>query len=49
MIERTQTLIVISEGKLFTEESYAFLFLNTQPRTLEEVQNKLHAMPQVVV
>jgi hypothetical protein len=48
MIERTQTLIVISEGKPFTEEPYAFLFLNTQPRNLEEVQNKLHAIPQVL-
>jgi DNA-binding Lrp family transcriptional regulator len=48
MIERTQTLIVISEGKPFTEEPYAFLFLNTQPRNLEEVQNKLHAIPKVL-
>ncbi len=48
MIERTQTLIVISEGKPFTEEPYAFLFLNTQPRNLEEVQNKLQSIPQVL-
>jgi hypothetical protein len=48
MIERTQTLIVISEGKAFTEEPYAFLFLNTQPRNLEEVQEKLQAIPQVL-
>ena len=48
MIERTQTLIVISEGKAFTEEPYAFLFLNTQPRNLEEVQKKLEEIPQVL-
>jgi hypothetical protein len=48
MIERTQTLIVISEGRPFTEEPYAFLFLNTQPRNLEEVQNKLQSIPQVL-
>jgi DNA-binding Lrp family transcriptional regulator len=48
MIERTQTLIVISEGKAFTEEPYAFLFLNTQPRNLEEVQEKLQTIPQVL-
>ncbi len=48
MIERTQTLIVISEGKPFTEEPYAFLFLNTQPRNLEDVQSKLAAIPQVL-
>ena len=48
MIERTQTLIVISEGKAFTETPYAFLFLNTQPRNLELVQEKLQAIPQVL-
>lgn len=48
MIERTQTLIVISEGKTFTEEPYAFLFLNTAPRNLEIVQEKLQKIPQVL-
>ncbi len=48
LIERTQTFIVISEGKSFTEEPYAFLFLNTHPRNLEEVQEKLQAVPQVL-
>ena len=48
LIERTQTLVVISEGKAFTEEPYAFLFLNTQPRNLEDVQEKLQAIPKVL-
>jgi len=48
LIERTQTLIVISEGKTFTEEPFAFLFLNTQPRHLELVQEKLQEIPQVL-
>jgi DNA-binding Lrp family transcriptional regulator len=48
MIEKTQTLIVISEGKPFTEEPYAFLFLNTQPRNLEQVQETLQRIPQVL-
>ena len=48
MIERTQTLIVISEGKPFTEEPYAFLFLNTQPRNLEEVQEQTSRYSQVL-
>jgi DNA-binding Lrp family transcriptional regulator len=39
---------VISEGKEFTEEPYAFLFLNTQPRNLEEVQEKLQSIPKVL-
>ncbi len=48
MIEKTQTLIVIAEGKPFTEEPYAFLFLNTQPRNLEQVQQKLQNIPKVL-
>jgi DNA-binding Lrp family transcriptional regulator len=48
MIEKTQTLIVIAEGKTFTEEPYAFLFLNTQPRNLEQVQQQLQNIPKVL-
>lgn len=48
MIDKTQTLIVISEGKPFAEEPYAFLFLNTQPRNLEQVQEKLQGIPKVL-
>ncbi len=48
MIDKTDTLIVISEGKSFTEEPYAFLFLNTQPRNLEMVQQKLQDIPKVL-
>src|SRR4030042_1855774 len=38
MIEKTETFIVISEGKSFSEEPYAFLFINGQPPTLEKLQ-----------
>ena len=48
MVDKTQTLIVISEGRPFTEEPYAFLFLNTQPRNLEKVQETLQNIPQVL-
>jgi len=48
MIEKTQTLIVISEGKSYTEEPDAFLFLNTQPRNLEQVQKELQNIPNVL-
>jgi hypothetical protein len=48
LIEKTQTLIVISEGKSFTEQPYAFLFFNTQPRNLEQVQQDLQSIPQVL-
>jgi hypothetical protein len=48
MIDKMETLIVISEGKFFTEEPYAFLFLHTQPIYLELVQEKLQAMRRVL-
>ena len=48
LITKTQTLIAISEGRCFTEEPYAFLFLNTQPRNLEAVQDALQKIPQVL-
>jgi DNA-binding Lrp family transcriptional regulator len=48
LVDKTQTLIVISEGKSYLEEPFAFLFFNTQPRNLEMVQEKLQSMPQVL-
>ena len=48
IVDKIQTLIVISEGKSFVEEPFAFLFINTQPRYLELVQEKLQAIPQVL-
>jgi len=48
LIDRTQTFIVISEGRSFSEEPYAFLFLKTQPRNLEKVQESLQKTPQVL-
>ena len=48
MIDKTETLIVISEGKAFAEEPYAFLFIHTQPRNLELVQEKLQSIPKVL-
>ena len=48
MIEKTQTWITLSEGKSFSEEPFAFLFLNTQPRYLEQVQQGLQTIPQIL-
>ena len=48
MIDKTETFIVIVEGKSFTEEPYAFLFLNTHPRNLEIVQEKLQNIHKVL-
>ena len=48
MIDKTETFIVISEGKSFAEEPYAFLFLHTQPGNLELVQERLQRFPRVL-
>lgn len=48
MIDKMETLIVISEGKSFIEEPYAFLFLHTQPINLELAQEKLQGIPKVL-
>lgn len=48
LIAKTLTLIVISEGPLFAEEPSAFLFLNTQPRNLENVRKSLMKIPEVI-
>jgi len=48
MIDKTQTFIVFSEGKQFKEEPYAFLFLNTHPRNIEQVQEALQNISQVL-
>ncbi|MBN1245615.1 Lrp/AsnC ligand binding domain-containing protein [Candidatus Bathyarchaeota archaeon] len=48
MVEKTQTLIAISEGRPFEEEPYAFLFFNTQPRNLEKLQETLQNIPGVL-
>jgi DNA-binding Lrp family transcriptional regulator len=48
MIEKTETLFVLSEGKPFNEEPYAFLFLNTQPRNIEQVQRDIQNIPNVL-
>ena len=48
LIVKTQTLIVISEGPLFDEKPFAFIFLNTQPRDLENVRKSLLTIPEVL-
>ena len=48
LIEKTQTLLVINEGTSFVEEPFAFLFLNTNPRNLEQAQQELQSIPQVL-
>lgn len=47
-LTKTLSLIVINEGRLPTEKPYAFLFLQTQPKQLEKVQQKLLEFPEVL-
>ena len=48
LITRSMTLIAIHEGPAYSEEPFAFLFLNTQPRNLEKLQKALLKLPEVI-
>jgi hypothetical protein len=48
LITRTLSLIVISEGPLLAEKPFAFIFLNTQPKHLENARRSLLAIPEVL-
>ena len=48
LITKTLSLIVISEGPLVTEKPFAFVFLNTQPKNLENVQKSILNFPEVL-
>ncbi|MDQ1278856.1 MAG: Lrp/AsnC family transcriptional regulator [Thermoproteota archaeon] len=48
LITKTLTCIVIEEGLLFAEDPFAFLFLHTQPRNLENVRKSLMTIPEVI-
>jgi hypothetical protein len=48
LLTKTLSLIVISEGRLPSERPFAFLFLNAQPKNLENVQRSLLAFPEVL-
>ena len=48
VIEKMENLFVLSEGKLYNEEPYAFLFQNTHPINIEQVQQDLQNIPNVL-
>ena len=48
LVTKTMTFIVIQEGPSYAEEPFAFLFLNTQPRNLENVRGALLTIPEVL-
>ena len=48
MIEKMETLFVLSEGKQYAQMPYAFLFHNTHPRNVTQVQQDLQSIPNVL-
>jgi hypothetical protein len=48
LITKTLSLIVVSEGPLLREKPFAFIFLNTQPKNLENVRKTLLNIPEVL-
>jgi hypothetical protein len=48
LITKTLSLIVISEGPLISEKPFAFIFLNTQPKNLENARKSLLTIPEVL-
>jgi hypothetical protein len=48
LISKTLSLFVINEGPNLSEQPTAFMFLNTQPRNLENVRENLLNIPEVL-
>jgi DNA-binding Lrp family transcriptional regulator len=48
LIAKTLSLFVITEGPNLSEQPTAFMFLNTQPKNLEDVRESLLNMPEVL-
>ena len=48
LITKTISLVVASEGPFLDEKPYAFLFLNTKPKSAEAVQDQLLHLPEVL-
>lgn len=47
-IAKTVSLIVLSEGPKLVEKPFAFIFLNTDPKSLEAVRTQLLKIPEVL-
>ena len=48
LITKTLTFIAIVAGPTYTDEPFAFLFINTQPRHLDTVREALLSIPGVL-
>jgi DNA-binding Lrp family transcriptional regulator len=48
LVAKTLSLFVITEGPNLSEQPTAFMFLNTQPKNLENVRESLLDMPEVL-
>ncbi len=47
-IAKTVSFITVSEGPKLSEKPYAFVFLNTEPKSLETVRTQLLKIPEVL-
>jgi nitrate reductase NapAB chaperone NapD len=48
LLTKTLSLIVVSEGRLQSERPFAFLFLNAQPKNVENIQRTLLLFPEML-
>jgi DNA-binding Lrp family transcriptional regulator len=48
MLSKTISLITVSEGPKLAEKPYAFILLNTEPKSLENVRTELLKIPEVL-
>jgi DNA-binding Lrp family transcriptional regulator len=48
LVTKSLTFIVIHQGPSYVDEPFAFLFLNSQPRNLEKLQEALLTVPEVI-
>ncbi len=48
LISKTLSLVVVSEGPKLEEKPFAFILLNTEPKSLESVRTQLLKIPEVL-
>jgi DNA-binding Lrp family transcriptional regulator len=48
LISKTVSLVAVSEGPKIVEKPFAFIFLNTKPKSLEVVRTKLLSIEEVL-
>lgn len=49
LITKTLSFVSITDGTRLKEKPFAFIFMNTTPKSLEAVQKKLLSIPEVIL